>query len=136
MQQNYILSKASMAMIALPLMTIIPICCDESDASSRTRFMNGSNPRTIPLTVREPLSRTRKILKIVNRSCTFKVFYVELNFNLPATCLSMYFFSSGGYTLVMITDLFDYYTSSDHVGTHQSREKSRYHVFSPVGAMR
>jgi len=55
----YILSRASIAMIAFPRMTIIPICWAESDASSKTKFMNGSNPRTTPLTTRAPFNLTR-----------------------------------------------------------------------------
>lgn len=55
----HILSKASIANIVFPLITIIPNCFDcISVVSSRTRFMNGSNPRTTPLTTLEPFNRT------------------------------------------------------------------------------
>lgn len=48
-----------MAMIAFPLMTIIPISFDvASVASSNTKFMKGSNPLTTPLMTRDPFNLT------------------------------------------------------------------------------
>lgn len=53
-----------MAMMAFPLITIIPNCCeDESTVSSNTKFMKGSKPRTTPVTNLAPLSRTVGIME-------------------------------------------------------------------------
>lgn len=61
------LSRASRAMIAFPLITIIPIGFDcVSTASSRTRFMNGSNPLTTPLMTLEPFKRTNVLVSNCN----------------------------------------------------------------------
>uniref|UniRef100_A0A6G5A5C0 Uncharacterized protein n=1 Tax=Rhipicephalus microplus TaxID=6941 RepID=A0A6G5A5C0_RHIMP len=69
-------------MMLFPLTTTMPMLCFSppfvsSTASSRTRFMNGSKPRRIPVTTRLALS-------------------------LSDSFLSMYFFSSGGCALLIL----------------------------------
>lgn len=79
----YTRSKASNMMILFPRITTIPIlfCCPLvaiSTHSSITRFINGSNPRNIPWTCLPP-------------------------FNFNDNFLSINFFNSGGWALLMVS---------------------------------
>lgn len=115
----YILSRDSNIMILFPLITTIPISFLEpslqiSTVSSTTKFMKGSNPLKNPLTCRPPLSFRESFL-------------------------SMYFFNSGGWALLLMVVDFqgtrvsdsDFPTTKHVKTTHTLRSKLKPPLATP-----